>query len=279
MKNSLIIYLLLLASITVTAQNNHSIENEGIIACAMDYMEGGLSGDAERIGKALHYDFNKVYPYIYPATKKTTLIYATYSGLVEYTEAKGMFVEPDQRNIHVKILDIEKELASVLVTSVKYYDYLLMEKVNGYWKILNVLWIPNKPDENVDKDYDIEKKLIEKAARDYAEGYFTGNAERMERAIHPELFKSTSNIIESTGKKAFRNMGSSLLIEAAAGGRGKIPKETWGITFEVLDINKNIASAKIFTSQFNDYLHLVKFGNEWKIVNVLWQNGPEHSRK
>ncbi|MBU1100281.1 MAG: nuclear transport factor 2 family protein [Bacteroidetes bacterium] len=277
---TLIYSFLIILSLSITyGQNSQNDEISGITGCAMDYMEGALSGDAERIARALHPDFNKVYPFIYPATQKTTLVYATYSGLVEYTRSNGMFVEPNERNIKVKILDIEKELATVLVTSVKFYDYLLMEKVESEWKILNVLWVPNKiADSNSGNDIELEEAAIEKTARNYAEGYFTGDANRMTQAIHPEIYKSTSNIIEKTGKKAFRNMGSSLLIEAAAGGRGKIPESEWKITFEVLDIFNNIASAKIFTSQFNDYLHLVKIGGEWKIVNVLWQSGPEYKR-
>jgi hypothetical protein len=34
-------------------------------------------------------------------------------------------------------------MAAVKVTSAKYIDHLQIARVNGEWKIINVLWVPN----------------------------------------------------------------------------------------------------------------------------------------
>jgi len=49
----------------------------------------------------------------------------------------------DKRNIEVTVLDVAEDLAMVKVLSARYYDFLQMAKVDGQWKILNVLWVMN----------------------------------------------------------------------------------------------------------------------------------------
>ena len=46
-------------------------------------------------------------------------------------------------------------------------------------------------------------------------------------------------------------------------------------TVEVLDVLDKTASAKLTASWGIDYMHLVKHGDEWQIVHVLWQSHPE----
>jgi hypothetical protein len=37
----------------------------------------------------------------------------------------------------------------------------------------------------------------------------------------------------------------------------------------VLDIEGDVASAQVFTSGFNDYLHMARQQGAWRVVNVL----------
>jgi len=120
-------------------------------------------------------------------------------------------------------------------------------------------------------DVEKEKLAIKQAALDYAEGYYEGSGERMERAIHPLLFKRGFVTASPQGEPFLVFMNSEMLIEAARGGRGKVDPDKRNISFEVLDLNQNTATAKIFTVQFNDYLHLAKVEGQWRIVNVLWR--------
>jgi hypothetical protein len=123
----------------------------------------------------------------------------------------------------------------------------------------------NKPD--IEK----EKAAIKQAALDYAEGYYEGSADRMERAVHPLLFKRGIVKSNEQGDPFLVFMNSEMLIEAARSGRGKVDPDKRNISVTVLDLNENTASAKVFTVQFNDFLHLAKVNGQWKIVNVLWR--------
>jgi hypothetical protein len=116
-----------------------------------------------------------------------------------------------------------------------------------------------------------DQAAIKQAALDYAEGFYEGSGERMERAVHPLLFKRGLVTANPQGDPFLVFMNSETLIEAARSGVGKLDADKRNISVEVLDVNQNTATAKVFTVQFNDYLHLAKFDGHWRIVNVLWR--------
>jgi hypothetical protein len=116
-----------------------------------------------------------------------------------------------------------------------------------------------------------EKEAIKQAALDYAEGYYEGNAGRMERALHPLLVKR-GLVPSNSGSGSFLVlMNSEMLIEVTRLGSGNLSPDQRNISYKLLDCSDNIASAKIFTAKFCDYLHLAKVNDQWRIVNVLWR--------
>jgi hypothetical protein len=124
---------------------------------------------------------------------------------------------------------------------------------------------PPQPAADLEKD----KAAITQAARDYAEGYYEGSGERMARAVSPMLTKR--GLRSRPGVDSFLvQMNAEMLIEAARGGRGKLDPEKRNLAVKVLAVDGDVASAQVFTSQFNDYLHLVKRDGEWRLVSVLW---------
>jgi hypothetical protein len=116
-----------------------------------------------------------------------------------------------------------------------------------------------------------DKAAVRQAAYDYAEGYYEGAADRMERAVDPALVKR--GLVSRPGSGLFLTpMNAEMLVEATRGGGSKsTPADKRGLAFALLDIRDNVASAKIFSAAFNDYLHFVKRDNQWRLVNVLWQ--------
>jgi hypothetical protein len=116
--------------------------------------------------------------------------------------------------------------------------------------------------------------LIKQTALDYIEGWYEGNAERMERALHPELAKRIVRK-DDRGRYGLGQMSAMSLVQGARMGGGKnTPKEKQQKDVTVLDIFENAASAKIIASDWVDYLHLAKWNGRWVIVNVLWELKP-----
>lgn len=122
---------------------------------------------------------------------------------------------------------------------------------------------------------------IEKAAKDYLEGWQSANVERVEKAVSPELAKRKI-FVNPEGHAFVTDMGASLLIEATNGNRNGVrmqdvlPGEDFKAEVFILDISGTSASVKTTAKKygFMDYLHLAKCGNEWKIINVLWDYLP-----
>lgn len=116
-----------------------------------------------------------------------------------------------------------------------------------------------------------DKAAIMETVLNYADGYYEGSAERMARAVHPLLSKRALMPAQDGGPSKLSTMNSEMLIEIARAGRGKLPPEQRGVKAEVLDVAGDLATARVFTVQFNDYLHLVRTENGWRILNVLWR--------
>jgi hypothetical protein len=119
-----------------------------------------------------------------------------------------------------------------------------------------------------------DSAAIKAAALDYIVGYYEGNGERMERALHPELAK---RIVRSNpqGRSQLGQMSAMSLVQGTRAGGGKdIPVAQQQHDVTILDIYQNAASAKIIASSWIDYLHLAKWNGRWVIVNVLWELKP-----
>ena len=48
------------------------------------------------------------------------------------------------------------------------------------------------------------------------------------------------------------------------------------IEVTIFDVRHGVATAMGSCDSFFDYVHLAELDGEWKIVNVLWQQWPEH---
>jgi hypothetical protein len=121
-----------------------------------------------------------------------------------------------------------------------------------------------------------DSAAIRATALDYAEGWYEGNAERMARALHPELVKRIVVRDTTTGRTMVQGMGASVLVNSTRHGYGKeTPKERQQKDVRVLDIFGNAASAKAVMADWIDYMQLAKVDGRWVIVNVLWERKPK----
>ena len=116
---------------------------------------------------------------------------------------------------------------------------------------------------------------IKQTALDYIEGWYEGNAERMERALHPELAKRIART-NAEGMSRLDQMSAMTLVQFTRRGGGKqTPKDKQQKDVTILDVYENAASVKVVASDWIDYLHMAKFNGKWVIVNVLWELKPK----
>lgn len=120
-----------------------------------------------------------------------------------------------------------------------------------------------------------DSAAIRTAALDYAEGWYEGNAERMERALHPDLAKRIVRRDPASGQSRLDQMGARTLIDAAGQGGGRnTPADRQMKDVRILDIFGTNASVRTEMAGWVDYMHMAKWNGEWRIVNVLWEMKP-----
>jgi hypothetical protein len=115
---------------------------------------------------------------------------------------------------------------------------------------------------------------IRAAALDYIEGWYAGDADRMARALHPQLAK---RIVRTPpgGESSLSEMGAETLIGyTRSGGGSRTPVALQRKDVRILDIFEGAASARVDAAQWVDFLQLARWNGQWKIVNVLWEMRP-----
>ena len=105
------------------------------------------------------------------------------------------------------------------------------------------------------------------AVLDYFEGWFDGDATRMERALHPALAKRA--LEQDTGSLDETSTGQMIDATGRGVGRARDPGDR-KIEIDVVDVHGTIASATVRSAVYREYVHLVRTPDGWKILNALW---------
>lgn len=258
-------------------------EKAAIVRTALDYGEGYYSGAAERMERALHPDFNKVWTRILPQTNAVMIGYSTFSGLVEATRAKLGFLEPAARKITAEALYLNEDVACAKMTSSQFNDYLQMIKVDGQWKIINVLWTPG-PDSQIrqpltDFNPEREKEAIVKTALDFVEGSMSGDLARVTAVLHPEVNRVVFQKLPMTGKMLVNRSRYSSLVEPL---RAKlslvVPENQRQVEVRVIDVMDGMAMVEAKTLFGFYYMQMFWFEKQWKLINMLVKINPNAPR-
>jgi hypothetical protein len=102
---------------------------------------------------------------------------------------------------------------------------------------------------------------------DYFDGWFDGDAARMERALHPGLAKRA---LEPDGRSLDETPAAWMVDATGRGvGRQRDPGDRQ-IEVTIADIHADIASATVRSAVYREYVHLARTADGWKIVNALW---------
>jgi hypothetical protein len=94
-----------------------------------------------------------------------------------------------------------------------------------------------------------DSAAIRATALDYIEGWYAGDAERMERSLHPDLAKRIINV-DARGRSVLGHQSAMTLVQSTRRGGGR-DADAW-----------------------IDYMHVAKWNGRWVIVNVLWEMRP-----
>jgi len=106
---------------------------------------------------------------------------------------------------------------------------------------------------------------VRSTVTNYIEAYYTGNAARMQETLHPHYLKHKIH-----GNIPVREQTGADLVQAARSGEGThLTQAERREEVTVLDVAGTIASAKLVTPGWTDYMTLTKIDGQWKILSVV----------
>jgi hypothetical protein len=100
--------------------------------------------------------------------------------------------------------------------------------------------------------------------RNYIEAYYAGDAPRMERTLHPHYLKHMIH-----GDIPMREKTGAEMVREVRRGPSSQPQAEKTEQVTVLDVAGNIASAKLVTPHWVDYITLSRWDGDWKILSVV----------
>ncbi len=116
-----------------------------------------------------------------------------------------------------------------------------------------------------------ELAAIRGVSMDYWESWYQGDAERMQRSLHPDLAKRHIKRDPQTGADYLAHLTRDIMVAATKEGEGtETPPGHRAVKLAVLDVYETIASVRCEAHDYIEYLHLVKTGGRWVIVNTLY---------
>jgi hypothetical protein len=113
-----------------------------------------------------------------------------------------------------------------------------------------------------------DEAAIVSVVLDYFEGWYDGDAERMRRALHPQLSKRALD----EDSRSLDETSADWMIGATeqAVGRRDDPDER-RLDVVVENVYDRIANVTVMSFPYAEYVQLVRTQDGWKIVNTLWQ--------
>jgi hypothetical protein len=116
-----------------------------------------------------------------------------------------------------------------------------------------------------------EEDALRTAALDYAEGWLSGDAERVAGALHPQMLRRRVVRDLLTDLQTMQEVDAATFIDATRAGVG-----TGGgpLSFRVavLDQHGDMAVVRMVSELYVEYLQMVRWESRWVILSVLW--GP-----
>jgi len=113
------------------------MDEAAVIATALDYFEGWFDGDPARMERSLHPELAKRPGDAGPGSLGTL----TAQEMIDATAAGvGKTRDVPDRQIRVEVVDVFGDIASAVVRSAVYHEYLHLVRTAEGWKIANALW-------------------------------------------------------------------------------------------------------------------------------------------
>ena len=108
-------------------------------ATVLDYFEGWFDGDPKRMERALHPLLAKR-SWAQDLARTPALSTTTKAQMVLFTSRGNGRTDGDGRRLHIEVVEVSGHIATVVVHSDAYVEYLHLVATPDGWRIVNALW-------------------------------------------------------------------------------------------------------------------------------------------
>jgi hypothetical protein len=116
-----------------------------------------------------------------------------------------------------------------------------------------------------------EDEALRDVVLDYAEGWYTGDDARLARALHPQMLRRRVVTEVLSRQEVVQAMDAETMIAAAREGQGKdLDPSLVSLRTAVLDRHGDMATARVVSPLYVDYLQLVRWEGRWVVLSAVW---------
>ncbi len=296
MKTSYLLFLAMLFSTLLSAQEGRIdpyFEKVKTLDSTLETLYGVISGDAgvKRDWDLFRYLFKEDAKLIPSSKNKLEKYDCNYMTPDDYVNQSGPWLE--KNGFHEVEIHRTSETFGCITQVFSSYEAFknksdekpFMRGTNSIqllndgdrWWVVNIYWVQESKDNKL-PDFASKEDVaaVEKACMNYLEGFYEGDTTKLITALSPTLHKFGFWKNKDSGEY---ELDSYMTYEQAKKyAKGVLEKKRFAKAdapkiVEVLDVENNIASAKITAFWGIDYMLLSKKGEQWVIEEVLWE-GP-----
>jgi putative lumazine-binding protein len=140
MRKTLALFILLVLSLAALAWGSASASNQkaAVAAAAQNYMDAYYTADSGRMQNVLHPDFHK--RTLQTVNGHTEISEDTVQSMLQGVRlGSGKEIPTADRVKRIEVLDVYRDAASVEVVTGRWIDYMHLSKLNGEWRVLDVV--------------------------------------------------------------------------------------------------------------------------------------------
>jgi hypothetical protein len=115
-------------------------------------------------------------------------------------------------------------------------------------------------------------QAVRRAVADYCEGYYRRDPEQTARAYHSECLKRDFVVTEDDVWYLVVQTPASM-VDVARVDRLNVDDPSYEIIID--DLSENIASVRLYSDRWVDYLHVVKARGEWRLLHAAYAELPD----
>jgi len=124
-----------------------------------------------------------------------------------------------------------------------------------------------------------DQKAIKATASNYANGWYSGDKDRMASSLHPSLAKR-AYLAGTEGKRQLHEMSAEILVAGTVTENiQQYANTAKRAEIEILDGFGQVATVKLQMNDWVDYMHMIRLENgDWRIINVLWEFNENYKK-